>query len=104
MLALAWLVSVRRRSGLRGLSTLGTWLLVLLSLLGSAYPADVSHLWCPPGGWDADDMSLEIDDHLCVWTHGSAEVNNLATVTAAGAGAYLPALALALQGSTWGRS
>ena len=48
------------------------------------------------------DLALEIDNHPRVRTDGSAEVNNLADVTVAGAGAYLLALALAMQGSTWG--
>ena len=59
--------------------------------MADQHPADVFHLWSPPEGWASDDLAL-------VWTGGSAEVNNLADVTVAGAGACLPALALALCG------
>ena len=48
-----------------------------------AYPADFSQLWALPDTQNADDLALEIDDHPCVWTDGSAAVVNLADVTVA---------------------
>ena len=58
-------------------------------------------MWSPPEGWGAEHLAVEIDDDPCVWTDGSAEVNTLADVTVAGACVLLPALALALQGTSW---
>ena len=54
------------------------------------YPVDVTRLWSPPEGWDAEHLAVEIDDDPCVWTDGSAEVKTLADVTVAGAGVLLP--------------
>ena len=47
-------------------------------------------------------MAIEFGDHLSVWTDGIMDPYPLAGVSVAGAGAYLPARELAMQGATWG--
>ena len=50
--------------------------------------------------WDAEDLAIEIGDHLCVWTDGSLEPYPSAGLSVAGAGVYLPAPE---QGAIWER-
>ena len=83
----------------RGVLDLASW--TRESVLGACL-VDIGQLWVLRKGWDSGDLALEINDHPCVWTDGSAEVHNIADVTVAGVGAYLPALSCALQGSPWG--
>ena len=50
--------------------------------------------------WDAEDLAIEIGDHLCVWTDGSLEPYPSAGTSVAGAGVYLSAPE---QGAIWQR-
>ena len=47
-------------------------------------------------------MAIEIGDYPYVWTCGSLESFSLAGFSVAGAGVYLPAPELAMQGTVWG--
>ena len=42
-----------------------------LEMVLGAYPADHSEFWTPPDFWDAEDVTIEIGDHPCVWKDGS---------------------------------
>ena len=67
-----------------------------------AYPVDDSCFWTPPDFfWMLDDLAAEIGEHPCVWTDGSREAYPTAGFRVAGAGVYLPALELAVQGAVW---
>ena len=68
-----------------------------------AYPVDLAGSWTPPEYWDADDIALEMSDHLNVWTDGSREdFSAAAGFEVAGAGVSLPASVLAFDHSVWG--
>ena len=67
-----------------------------------AYPVDESGFWTPPDLWDADDLAAEIEEHPCVWTDGSREAYPTGGFEVVGAGVYLPAPELAMQGAVWG--
>ena len=51
--------------------------------------------------WDAEDLATETGDHPCVWTDGCLESYPTAGFAVAGAGVYLPAPELAMQGAPW---
>ena len=73
-----------------------------LELALGAYTVDSVDFWTPPEYWDAEDLSMENGDHPCVWTDGSLEPYPQAGFSVAGAGVYLPAPELAMQGAVWG--
>ena len=66
-----------------------------------AYPADGAGLGVPPDFWDAEDLAIEIGEHPCVWTDGSREDYATGGFEVAGAGVYLLAPELALEGTVW---
>ena len=67
-----------------------------------AYPVDFSCSWTPPEYRDADDIALEMSDHLNIWTDGSREdVSSFGGLKVAGAGVYLPASDVAFDCSVW---
>ena len=55
------------------------------------FPLDGAFLWCPPDLWDAEHWAIEIGDHPCVWTDGSADSYARADVAVVVAGVCLPA-------------
>ena len=68
-----------------------------------AYPVDLGGAWTPPDYWDAADIALEMPEHPDVWTDGSREdFSSTGGFEVAGAGVYLPASELALDGLIWG--
>ena len=69
-----WLLGLSGRTGGRDLACRS-----LKKVMGWS-PVDLSELWAPPNGGDAEDLAIVIDDHPCVWTDGSADVHNLADV------------------------
>ena len=72
-----------------------------LELALGPYPVDSANFWTPPEFWDVEDLATEVGDHRCVWTDGSREAYPIAGFLVAGAGVYLPAPELAMQGATW---
>ena len=66
-----------------------------------AYQADSSSLWMPPVFWDADDIALEMFGAPNTWTDGSREDYPVGGFEVAGAGVYLPAPELAMDGAVW---
>ena len=68
-----------------------------------AYPVDFAASWTPPDYWDADDIALEMPEHPNIWTDGSREdFSSIGGFEVAGAGVYLPASELAVDGLIWG--
>ena len=64
---------------------------------------DSSGHWTPPNYWDADDIALEMSDHLNIWTDGSREdFSSIGGFEEAGAGVYLPAAEVAFDSAVWG--
>ena len=67
-----------------------------------AYPVDFAS-WSPPEYWDADDIALEMSDHLIIWTDGDREgFTSVGGFEVAGAGVYLLASEVAFDSSVWG--
>ena len=66
-----------------------------------AYLADNSSFWTPPDFWDVDDIALEMTDAPFIWTNGSGEPHPVGGFQVAGAGVYLPAPELAVEGAVW---
>ena len=67
-----------------------------------AYPVYFTGSWTPPEYWDADDIALEMSDHLDVWTDGSREdFSSNGGFEVAGAGVYLPASEVAFDSLVW---
>ena len=62
---------------------------------------DCSGLRSPLDFWDAEDLAIEIGDHPRVFTDGSLDSHALEDVSVAGAGVYLPAPELTMQGAIW---
>ena len=68
-----------------------------------ALPADFSGAWTPPEYWDVADIALEMSEHPNIWTGGSREdFSSVGGFEVAGAGVYLSASELALDGLIWG--
>ena len=68
-----------------------------------AYPVDFDGCWAPPEYCDAEDIALEMSEHPDIWTDGSREdFSSAGGFEVAGAGVYLPASELAIEGSVWG--
>ena len=68
-----------------------------------ACPVDFDYCWAPPEYGDADDIALEMLDHLNVWDDGSRDnFSSVGGFEVAGVGAYLPASELAFDGLVWG--
>ena len=63
-----------------------------------ASPADDSGFWNVPDFWDADDLAMEKTDVPNIWTDGSREDCPVGVFEVAGAGVYLPAPELAVDG------
>ena len=86
-----------------GLPLLGDLAFGELERCLGAYPVDFSGSWTLPDYWDADDIALEMSEHLNIWTDGSREdFSSVGGFEVAGAGVYLPASELAFEGSVWG--
>ena len=64
--------------------------------------ADDSNFWTAPDFWDADDLALEMTDAPNIWSDGSWEDYPVGGFEVVGAGVYLPAPALAMDGAVWG--
>ena len=100
LLTLAWLVAWSSRYCLiPGLSLLGDLASFHLERCLGAYPVDFGGAWTPPDYWDAADIALEMPEYPNVWTDFSREdFSSFGGFEVAGAGAYLPASELALDG------
>ena len=63
--------------GLSGLSDKDPWATSFDDLASfhleqclGAYPVDIDGCWTPPEYWDADEIALEMFEHLNIWTDG----------------------------------
>ncbi len=68
-----------------------------------AYLVDFACCWTPPEYWDAADIAFQMSEYPNVWTDGSREdFSSVGGFEVAGAGIYLLASELAVEGSVWG--